>query len=232
LNPWKKSVDTAKHTSTTSYNSCGLFCSNTVLVSSTPCPPNQAHYNHSSTKIRVLREGFDVEGISRAWGVEIQDLPSSPTSPSLPSTPEAQTTGGAEPSLLAETDTTTSLYEQQIQNPHPPAPSQPKLEVECTPDQTFLAAQAESLDRYRAEDEAAKKAREARRVANGSGTPSNTSTDDTGSRAMAEHVGPVQFNMGGIQYDADEVLRRLKVNDNIPSLFQNKPLILKFTGTQ
>ncbi|KAI4765592.1 hypothetical protein E4T52_09282 [Aureobasidium sp. EXF-3400] len=161
-------------------------------------------------KIRVLREGFDVEGISRAWGVEIQDLPSSPSSPTLPSTPEAQTTGGAELSLPSDQDTTISLYEQQIQNPHPPAPSQPKLEVECTPDQTFLAAQAESLDRYRAEDEAAKKAREARRVANGPSTPSHSSTDDSGSRAMAEHVGPVQFNMGGIQYDADEVLRRLK----------------------
>jgi dynein light intermediate chain 1 len=162
-------------------------------------------------KIRVLREGFDVEGISRAWGVEIQHLPSSPSSPTLPSTPEAQTTGGAEPSLL--NNTTTSLYSQQIQNPHPPAPSQPKLEVECTPDQTFLASQSETLDRYRAEDEQAKKAREARRVANAApGTPSNTSSnDDTGSRAMAEHVGPVQFNMGGIQYDADEVLRRLKV---------------------
>ncbi|KAI4841100.1 hypothetical protein E4T45_09493 [Aureobasidium sp. EXF-8846] len=160
-------------------------------------------------KIRVLREGFDVEGISRAWGVEIKDLPSSLTSPTLPSTPEPQTTGGAEPSLLNDENTTTSLYSQQIQNPHPPVPSQPRLEVECTPDQTFLASQSESLDRYRAEDEQAKKAREARRVANAApGTPSNT--DDTGSRAMAEHVGPVQFNMGGIQYDADEVLRRLK----------------------
>ncbi|KAK6003899.1 hypothetical protein QM012_008749 [Aureobasidium pullulans] len=161
-------------------------------------------------KIRVLREGFDVEGISRAWGVEIQDLPSAPNSPTLPSTPKAQTAGGAAEPSLADQDTTISLYEQQIQNPHPPAPSQPKLEVECTPDQTFLAAQAESLDRYRAEDEAAKKARDARRVANGAGTPSNLGTDETGSKAMAEHVGPVQFNMGGIQYDADEVLRRLK----------------------
>ncbi|KAI5203492.1 hypothetical protein AUEXF2481DRAFT_1539 [Aureobasidium subglaciale EXF-2481] len=160
-------------------------------------------------KIRVLREGFDVEGISRAWGVEIQDLPSSPSSPTLPSTPEAQTSSGAEDTPFAEQDTTTSLYEQQIQNPHPPAPSLPKLEVECTPDQTFLAAQAESLDRYRADDEAAKKAREARRVANGvTGTPSGN--DESGAKAMAEHVGPVQFNMGGIQYDADEVLRRLK----------------------
>ncbi|KAH0262177.1 hypothetical protein KCU91_g13572, partial [Aureobasidium melanogenum] len=162
-------------------------------------------------KIRVLREGFDVEGISRAWGVEIQDFPSTPNSPTLPSTPEAQTAGGAaETSLAADQDTTISLYEQQIQNPHPPAPSQPKLEVECTPDQIFLAAQAESLDRYRAEDEAAKKARDARRVANGAGTPSSTGTEETGAKAMAEHVGPVQFNMGGIQYDADEVLRRLK----------------------
>ncbi|KAG9707045.1 hypothetical protein KCU73_g17689, partial [Aureobasidium melanogenum] len=137
-------------------------------------------------KIRVLREGFDVEGISRAWGVEIQDLPSTPNSPTLPSTPEAQTAGGAaETSLAADQDTTISLYEQQIQNPHPPAPSQPKLEVECTPDQIFLAAQAESLDRYRAEDEAAKKARDARRVANGVGTPSSTGTDETGAKAMA-----------------------------------------------
>lgn len=169
-------------------------------------------------KIRVLREGFDVEGVSRAWGVEIQDLPSTPNSPTLPSTPEAQTSGGAAETSAADSDTTVSLYEQQIQNPHPPAPSQPKLEVECTPDQAFLAAQAESLDRYRADDEAAKKARDARRVASGSGGgPQTPSTDETGAKAMAEHVGPVQFNMGGIQYDADEVLRRLKVDSPLPS---------------
>ncbi|THX87081.1 hypothetical protein D6D05_02291 [Aureobasidium pullulans] len=174
-------------------------------------------------KIRVLREGFDVEGVSRAWGVEIQDLPSTPSSPTQPTTPEAQTAGGAaEPSLVAEQDTTITLYEQQIQNPHPPAPSLPKLEVECTPDQTFLATQAESLDRYRAEDEAAKKAREARRVASGTGGPTSSSNDETGARAMAEHVGPVQFNMGGIQYDADEVIRRLK-DRNKPAAAQASP---------
>lgn len=26
-----------------------------------------------------------------------------------------------------------------------------------------------------------------------------------------EHIGPVQFNMGGIQVDADDMLQRLKV---------------------
>ena len=124
---------------------------------------------------------------------------------------------------MAEQDTTITLYEQQIQNPHPPAPSLPKLEVECTPDQTFLATQAESLDRYRAEDEAAKKAREARRVASGTGGPTSSSNDETGARAMAEHVGPVQFNMGGIQYDADEVIRRLKVRSPLPNL---SPILL------
>lgn len=175
-------------------------------------------------KIRVLREGFDVEGISRAWGVEIQDSPSTPNSPIRPSTPEAQTSAGAEEDDFPSTnnnDTTVSLYETQIQNPHPPAPSIPKLETECTPDQTFLAAQAENLDRYRAEDEAAKKARDARRAASGTGAQaSSTPSDESGSRAMAEHVGPVQFNMGGIQYDADEVLRRLKVD--LPHLFPHK----------
>ena len=28
---------------------------------------------------------------------------------------------------------------------------------------------------------------------------------------MLEHIGPVQFNMGGIQVDADDMVQRLKV---------------------
>jgi dynein light intermediate chain 1 len=163
----------------------------------------------SWAKIRILREGFDVESISRAWAIEIQDMTSAPNSPTRPSTPKAQT---SEPPLTIHQETTLSLYEEQIPNPHPPAPSQPKLEVECTPDQIFLAAQAESLERYRAEDETAKKARDARRIAGGTGVPLSTPNDESGARAMADQVGPVQFNMGGIQYDADEVLRRLKVS--------------------
>jgi dynein light intermediate chain 1, cytosolic len=32
-----------------------------------------------------------------------------------------------------------------------------------------------------------------------------------------EHIGPVQFNMGGIQVDADDMLQRLKVSSPSPT---------------
>jgi dynein light intermediate chain 1 len=33
-------------------------------------------------------------------------------------------------------------------------------------------------------------------------------------KSISEHIGPVQFNMGGIQVDADDMLQRLKVSRN------------------
>ena len=194
-------------------------------------------------KIRVLREGFDVEGVSRAWGVEIQHFPMQIVdtlqqqlqqqqehhSPSTVTTPteelsQADVQPGAQdiPDLLppdhddddAETDTTAFLFEQTIQDPHPQSTAQPTIDSTCTPDQQFFASQLERLEAYRAEDEAAKKAVSARRTASGAQANAGASVGDDGSaagRAMTEHIGPVQFNMGGIQYDADEALKRLKV---------------------
>ena len=38
-------------------------------------------------------------------------------------------------------------------------------------------------------------------------------------KTVSEHIGPVQFNMGGIQVDADDMLQRLKVANRLsPSL--------------
>lgn len=168
-------------------------------------------------KIRVLREGFDVEGISRAWSVEIQTpSPSQATQIPTSDNTDADVTAGAEEFESVNDDeeenSTVALYEQQIQDPAPANTTPPKLEIECTPDQTFLASQSERLEAYRAEDETAKKTREVQRTrpGGGAGTP-NLGGNEESSRAMAEHVGPVQFNMGGIQYDAEDVLRRLKV---------------------
>lgn len=215
-------------------------------------------------KIRVLREGFDVEGVSRAWGVEIQDLPSLKPAPPPPQTPASSTVQGnetksrqdeevltnedavlgaaedsvtehdddAETSVTAESagesdaNSTAALYELQIQDPRPPSLVKPTLQVACTPDQSFFAAQLERLEAYRAEDEAA--ARKAAAAAAGSagtgasatrraaaGGQLSSSSEDGGrggaSGMMAEHIGPVQFNVGGIQYDAEEALRRLRV---------------------
>lgn len=173
-------------------------------------------------KIRVLREGFDVEGVSRAWSVEIQPDQTSP----VPTNTTANGTNGdareehiiqsieADPEPEPEpvdpdSGSTVSLYEAHIQDPRPPNDTNPGIEVTHTPDQTFLATQLERLEALRAEDEAAKKASES-----GRRTTGNSSIDETSSRgrsSMHEQIGPVQFNMGGIQYDADEAVRRLKV---------------------
>lgn len=176
-------------------------------------------------KIRVLREGFDVEGISRAWSVEIQTpSPSLSTNP-IPSASDAEANdavagASAEPGSTEneqeEENSTVALYEQRIQDPYPGNTTPPRLEIECTPDQAFLFTQSERLEAYRAEDETAKKTREAQRAtrpggASGASLPNPAGSSEEGARAMAEHVGPVQFNMGGIQYDAEDVLRRLKV---------------------
>lgn len=184
-------------------------------------------------KIRVLREGFDVEGISRAWGVEIQYLPSatppqaviSNTQPDTDQATDGDAVAGATDTLEdpeddeAETDTTAFLYEQTIQDPHPPSDTKPAVDVPCTPDQNFFSSQLDRLESYRAEDEAAKKATAARRNITSSGAPNATAgSDDVAGRAMAEHIGPVQFNVGGIQFNADEALRQIKVSDTVPRI--------------
>lgn len=201
-------------------------------------------------KIRVLREGFDVEGISRAWAVEIQHLPSSKpariqlskpapngteedaASDAVAGATEDQREEGEEEEGLEaddadqdqddqdeqDTDSTAFLYEQTIQDPHPPDTKKPTIDVLCTPDQHFFASQLDRLESYRAEDEAAKKATIARRAASGSvsaGVLTGAGSAEDGAvagRAMAEHIGPVQFNMGGIQYNVEDALKRLNVS--------------------
>ncbi|KAF2155785.1 hypothetical protein K461DRAFT_81200 [Myriangium duriaei CBS 260.36] len=161
-------------------------------------------------KIRVLREGFDIEGVSRAWSVDIQEA--------LDSTQKGQADAQQFPpndDESADTQTSTStetLYATRVSNPKTTSSAPPTIEVQHVPDQTFLAAQLERLESFLAEDATAKKQRS-------TATPSSTSrrtpapSDEAASRpSINDQIGPVQFNMGGIQYDADEALRRIKVH--------------------
>jgi len=165
-------------------------------------------------KIRVLREGFDVEGTSRAWGVEIQpvNISQSELVPSANGETNGHTEEDAvhgaeqdEMAIEADAESTVALYEAHIQDPKPPDNSKPRIEVEHKSDQIFLSEQLERLESFRTEDEASKKQQRdpSRR--------SMASEDSGGHGVMQDHIGPVQFNMGGIQYDADEALRRIKV---------------------
>lgn len=86
-----------------------------------------------------------------------------------------------------------------------------KLEVSSLDPQAFLASQLEILEKIRQETSAMDSSRLARgrHVSQSSIEGAEESSVDEG--RVSEHIGPVQFNMGGIQVDADDMLQRLKV---------------------
>ncbi|KAF1915750.1 dynein family protein [Ampelomyces quisqualis] len=180
-------------------------------------PPNW----DSWAKIRILREGFDVEGISERWSVDIE-IPRHmrTTNGQAVAIPEAaeQEKGGTQPSPVVEEEqhgpSATSIYEDTIRNPETDFPltgvskQTTGIEVTSKDPQKFLAEQVTVLETLRREDdnEAAMKA--ARKE---SDAPSTRAWTEEASGVVEEHIGPVQFNMGGIQVNADEMVKRLQV---------------------
>jgi dynein light intermediate chain 1 len=161
-------------------------------------------------KIRIIREGFDMEGVSTAWSIEIQDPPEPLVSSSVDDDkPQCESLAG-----LDDGTSTVTVFEQTIKDPklntsmtHPGSQqSKSRVEVETSDMQGFLTKQLEILEKLKLEDE---KDRVAKQVPQLEMSP----LDDSGQ--VNEHIGPVQFNMGGIQVDADDMLRKLKVSDDL-----------------
>ncbi|KAF8429193.1 dynein light intermediate chain-domain-containing protein [Tirmania nivea] len=139
-------------------------------------------------KIRVLGEAFDVEGICSGWSVDISGF----------QTLQDDIDGGA-----------VEIYEDVIKDSMREGDSltaalKPRgIEVEPVDTQEFLAAQMELL--------------EARREDGGRGDRGGGHGRST-SRTLPEggvrdHVGPVQFNVGGIQMDADDMVKNIKARE-------------------
>ncbi|RDW72440.1 dynein family protein [Aspergillus mulundensis] len=169
----------------------------------------------SWAKIRVIREGSNLEGISTAWSIEIQDPPE-PISNGDNQTQDED----------AEEDDGTSavkIYEQTIKDPKRntslayPGSQQGgnKVEIETQDMQGFLTKQLEVLEQLKIEDEKDRAAKKAPQL--------EMSPLEDNSR-VNEHIGPVQFNMGGIQVDADDMLQKLK--DREASRSQRKDPVL------
>lgn len=162
-------------------------------------------------KIRIIREGFDMEGVSTAWSIEIQDPPEPLNHLADPGAHD-ENTGSADDGTSAVT-----VFEQTIMDPkrdttiaHPSTTNGSKIEVDTSDMQGFLLEQLDLLEDLRAEDE---KERANQQVPQLEMSP----MDDDGK--VNEHIGPVQFNMGGIQVDADDMLKKLRVStgSNSPS---------------
>ncbi len=174
-------------------------------------------------KIRVLREGFDVEAVSVGWSGDLRDYETAYRDSS-------SVKGSANPvedGLEKDSPQTTGiipLYENTIRNPQRDdalaaiALSQKRsetIEVKSLGTQDFLAQQAESLERSKTEESGGEDKKnipgESFRRADHDASASQGDPAVRDDNRVKEHIGPVQFNMGGIQVDADDMLKKLKV---------------------
>jgi dynein light intermediate chain 1 len=166
-------------------------------------PPNFDSWG----KIRILAEGFDFEAVSEAWSRDIQ----------AESVAEDEDQD-EQKHLAANTATTptppfssTYLYAELIKPPPDdadltslPQRSSVALEVQSKDTQLFLSEQLVILEGLAKDDERSQLLRDASKK-------TSTIGASTGATDVEEHIGPVQFNMGGIQMDAEDMVKRLKV---------------------
>ena len=158
-------------------------------------PPNWDSWG----KIRVIREGFDLEGTSSGWSIDIQG----------PASVAANGSTGAKDAETGSEGTVLPTYESTIPDPQAYSSSQfknPGIDISIPTTQAFLTGQLQVLEKLKAEDEAA--AASSTRDPNSS-TFSNI-TEKSHDERVHEHIGPVRVNMGGIQVDADDMLKKLR----------------------
>lgn len=184
-------------------------------------PPNWDSWG----KIRVLREGFDVEAVSQGWSIDLESKFPPPGRHAI-NTENGDANGNAN-GVEYDTDgyeiadgSAVTMFEASIRNPTHDAlqmagrdTHSTKLEVETLDTQSFLGAQVTKLETFKQKivEEEDKKSQDER--AKGKGAKAIKDVDDDGKRAdVTDHIGPVQFNVGGIQVDADDMVKRLQVS--------------------
>jgi dynein light intermediate chain 1 len=148
----------------------------------------------SWAKIRMMADNFDPEAVSKTWSIDIQNIQDSTEDESE--------------------DNAVQLYESDITNPKSTTVTQVGTASKSTTDggieisskdvQTFLSEQSKILEEYKVSDRKDRMAQESKKES------SRQPLLDDG-RHVEEHIGPVQFNMGGIQVDAEEMVRKIKV---------------------
>ncbi|CAG8975334.1 hypothetical protein HYALB_00005664 [Hymenoscyphus albidus] len=169
-------------------------------------PPNWDSWG----KIRLLRDGFDIDAINQAWSVDIEEsLDLVADGEESDHTEKPNVPGGA-----------VANFEEQIRDPRLDALQAAsaehnglKLEVSSQESQAFLAHQLETLTRIGNDTSGMDTSRLAGRRNRSSSTEQGDEPQSEEGR-VSEHIGPVQFNMGGIQVDADDMLQKLKDRQN------------------
>ncbi|KAI5796336.1 dynein light intermediate chain-domain-containing protein, partial [Peziza echinospora] len=153
-------------------------------------------------KIRVLSESFDVEGICNGWSVDI--------SPGFASIAEDVDGGAVEiyEDVIPDTDRHHHGDRDAAFAGALVGGKNKGIEVEPVDTQQFLAMQMEVL--------------EARREEGREGGKERGSIKNLHDGGVRDHVGPVQFNVGGIQMDADDMVKGIKVRKEESKSFPPK----------
>lgn len=165
----------------------------------------------------MLREGFDVEGISASWSNEIQNH----REVSLESNSISQVTKNVHPNGDFESRVSLgalSAYEDIIQDarraslPNGREKSRHAVETKSLSTQEFLASQMEVMERLKAQEEQSHDGKVSKSTASGSlfGQEEDRIGVIEENGRISEQIGPVQLNMGGIQVDAEDMLKQLK----------------------
>lgn len=167
-------------------------------------------------KIRVLREGFDVEGISHGWSVDVQLPP-----PGAEGTAKKRETVSSRPRGNGQGVGVIPAYEEVIKDPRGNDeldPTGPSLGIEIPPvnTQEFLAGQLDIMERLKAEDEKGQDGKSYKAPSDRPGKTSTLVAQYPG--RVDEHIGPVQFNFGGIQVDSDGMAMKQKHHTGPPQV--------------
>uniref|UniRef100_A0A093UU79 Cytoplasmic dynein 1 light intermediate chain 2 n=1 Tax=Talaromyces marneffei PM1 TaxID=1077442 RepID=A0A093UU79_TALMA len=143
-------------------------------------------------KIRIIREGFDIEGVGDAWSIEIQES-SRPLVNGARQGEDAEARDAPTYPIAEDGSSAVAIYEQTIKDPKQDSAApgssvnsnRNKIEIETEDMQKFLGQQLTILDQLKAEDE---KDREAKKAPK----PLEMSPHLDESGHVNEHIGPVQ----------------------------------------
>lgn len=175
-------------------------------------PPNWDSWG----KIRVLREGFDVEAVSEGWSIDLESKFPPPGRGAALENGDANGNEYDADGYEITPGSAVTMFEESIRNPSHDAlqmagrnTHSTNLEVETQDTQEFLAAQVTKLETYKQKIEEESKEHDDER--NRTKKPIKGLDEDGRQANVSDHIGPVQFNVGGIQVDADDMVKRLQV---------------------
>lgn len=182
-------------------------------------PPNWDSWG----KIRVLRDGFDVDLVSNGWSIDLDQPFPRPQANGAEAEDGTENGNGemdddSEHVVEEPEGSTVALYEESVQDPTMDAlqlagrdTHSTALEVETIDTQTFLGQQLKVLDAFKQKNEEAAREESRQKPHKKMDDDLLIEHDQKADARVLEHIGPVQFNMGGIQVDADDMVQRLKV---------------------